>query len=301
MFTDLFGKYPFPTDNKKPLAIKKEMTIPYIAPPDNIYKSDINHLFFSTGHLTVGMFELAPGSCYDSADIHEGDECYYVLQGTLTVHNPQTGECACIKPSDSMLVPMYGYHKGYNFGQDVMRVLFAIAPKVPAGNKKIIDYAKEPMRMFKSGIPMPELSGLSEWNVHPTIDCLGQWPVAGKQARKAPVLLYSIPDHKKLISVYGAQHPMLVKFFVSNDLFHMGEFYLPSGSESCRASEPLTHGSDCGLYIKQGPVAVYLIQSGETFLMEDGEVMFLPANTEYQLLNYTDHGVHMIFSIGDTL
>ena len=94
---------------------------------------------------------------------------------------------------------------------------------------------------------------------------------------------------------------MLVKFFVSNDLVHMGEFILPAGGTGCRASEPDSHKGDCVLFVEKGPVTVFLTGTMEAFDIQEEEAMFLPEGVEYQLINYTENIVKVIFSIAPGL
>lgn len=304
MMNNLFGEFPFASNTaKKPIHITKDMTVSYVSPDENIFFSDINTLFFSTEHLTVGIFQLAPGSSYDPADIHEGDEAYYVLNGVLTVQNPETGECIQVNKGESLLIPMYGYHKGYNFQKDVMRTLFAIGPRVSVGNSPVSDFSDGKIKMYKGKYNdmFKKYSQTPEWNVHGTADDIGKWPIPGPEARKAPVFFYHIPENKKLINVFGAQHPTLIKFFVSNDFIHMGEYILPAGGTGSRASEPILHKGDCGLYVETGNLAVYLTKSKESFLIREEELMFIPENTEYQLINYSSENIKVIFCIGPDL
>ena len=303
MIDKLFGNYPFPPDQKRPYHIKGDAIKPYIAPADNIYQSDLNMLYASSDKLSVGIFQLAPGSSYDPADVHEGDEAYYILDGILTIQNPVTGECVQIRKGEGLLMPMYGYHKGYNFEQSEARILFAIAPKVQPGNVTPVDFSNGRMKQYKGSYnsSFPYISPQNQNLPHGTIDLIGNWPVSGPESRKDPIMFYHIPDSKKLISVHGTKHPMLIKFIVSNDLIHMGEFILPSGGSACRASEPDSHKGDCVLYVETGTAAIYLTASQETFNVKPGEAFFLPENTEYQIFNYTGNTVKLIFSISPEL
>jgi len=132
-----------------------------------------------------------------------------------------------------------------------------------------------------------------------TNDLIGNWPVNGPDSRKEPIMFYHIPESKKLLNVHGTKHPMLIKFLVSNDLIHLGEFILPSGGPTCRASEPDFHKGDCVLYVEAGPAAIYLIATQETFNVQPGEAMFLPEKTEYQIFNYTSNTLKIIFAVLD--
>jgi hypothetical protein len=38
------------------------------------------------------MYLIPPGSRFEPPDIHTGEEVYFLLKGTLTIFNPQTGD-----------------------------------------------------------------------------------------------------------------------------------------------------------------------------------------------------------------
>jgi gentisate 1,2-dioxygenase len=94
---------------------------------------------------------------------------------------------------------------------------------------------------------------------------------------------------------------MLIKFFVSNDLLHMGEFILPAGGTGSRASEPDSHKGDCVLFVEWGPITVFLPDTLEAFDVQPEEAMFLPEGERYQIINYTAGTVKAIFSIAPGL
>lgn len=104
-----------------------------------------------------------------------------------------------------------------------------------------------------------------------------------------------------MINIHGTDYPMLVKFFVSNDLVHMGEFILPAGGTGSRASHPDSHQGDCVLFVEWGPITVFLPDTLQAFDVEREELMFIPEGTRYQLINYTPGPVKAIFSIAPGL
>ena len=148
---------------------------------------------------------------------------------------------------------------------------------------------------------LPSASEMDEWSRHGTTDDIGRWPVDGPSCRTSPILFSRITEDKKLINVHGVTYPMLVKFFVSNDLVHMGEFILPSGGTGSRASEPDSHAGDCVLFVTEGPITVFITETREAFDVLVEEVMFIPEGVEYQLINYTNHPVRTVFSIAPGL
>ncbi|MCL4415999.1 MAG: cupin domain-containing protein [Actinobacteria bacterium] len=294
-----FGNYPFPPDKKRPIHIKGELIKNFIYPAEVPHYSDLNQLFVSTDKLTVGTWQLGPGGTYNPPDLHAGDEVYYIVEGTLTEHNPVLGEFINIDKGEALLLPMGGYHKGYNFGQGIMKVLYIIAPKIWLDQEPPMDFAGENMKMYKGkyNSRLKNYPQMQQWNVHGTTDDIGRWPVPGPQCRKEPVLFYHITEEKKLLNVYGAEFPVLIKFFVSNDLCHMGEFILPAGGVGCRASEPDSHRGDCCLNIEIGPITIFLPDTLQAYDVQPGEAFFIPEGIKYQMINYTDHMVKAIFSI----
>jgi gentisate 1,2-dioxygenase len=300
---NLFGNHPFPPEKKRPIHIRGELIKHFIYPAERPHFSDINYLFVSTDKLTVGTWQLGPGGTYDPPDLHAGDEVYYVLEGVLTEHNPLLGEFIQAKKGDALLLPMHGYHKGYNFEQGIMRILYVIAPKIWEDQIPPMDFSDNKMKMYKGKYNTQLLSTeqTQQWNMHGTTDDIGRWPVHGPDCRKEPILFYHISEEKKLLNVHGTEYPMLIKFFVSNDLVHMGEFIIPSGGTGSRASEPDSHKGDCALYVEDGPVTVFITETMEAFDIQKEEVMFIPEGVEYQMINYTDHTVKVIFSIAPEL
>ena len=299
----IFGNHPFPPDRKKPTHIRGELIRHFIYPAERPHFSDLNYLYVSTDKLTVGTWQLGPGGTYDPPDLHAGDEVYYVLEGTLTEHNPLIGEFMECRKGEALLLPMHGYHKGYNFGQGIMRILYVIAPKIWEDQAPPMDFQAGRMKMYKGRANREFLAydPMAEWNTHGTTDDIGRWPVPGPSCRQKPILFYHITEEKKLINVHGVTYPMLVKFFVSNDLVHMGEFILPSGGTGSRASEPDSHRGDCVLFVEEGPITVFLPETLEAFDILVNEAMFIPEGVSYQLINYTKGPVKAIFSIAPGL
>jgi mannose-6-phosphate isomerase-like protein (cupin superfamily) len=303
MAEEIFGKHPFPPDKKKPLHIRGDLIRHFIYPAERPHFSDLNYLYVSTDKLTVGTWQLGPGGTYDPPDLHAGDEVYYILDGTLTEHNPLLGEFMQVHKGEALLLPMHGYHKGHNFEPGIMRALYVIAPKIWEDQIPPMDFQGGKMKMYKgaNNAKLPSYGAMQEWYHHGTTDDIGRWPVPGPECRKDPKLFYHITEDKKLFNIHGNQYPMLIKFFVSNDLVHMGEFILPAGGTGSRASEPDSHKGDCVLFVEWGPITVFLPDTLEAFDVQKEEVMFIPEGVKYQLVNYTMNTVKAIFSIAPGL
>lgn len=298
-FKDLMGRFPFEPEDKKPMHIRKEQYVHFLYPPNNPYTSDLNYLIASTDKLLIGIYELSPGSSFDPIDIHPGDESYYILNGPVVQRNA-TGQFVQVNTGEGIWVPREAWHKAYNFGSETARILFFIAPKawdehVPPA----VFPSDEETKMYKgkNNSILPDISPLPGINRQGTTDDIGKWPVEGSEGRKAPFPLYRISEENKLITIHGTKNPMLVKFFISNDLMHMGEFILPAGGVGPRTSEPDSHKGDCVLFVVDGRVTVNLPDSEEAFIIENEESFFIPEGVRYQLMNFESHPVKAIFAI----
>jgi mannose-6-phosphate isomerase-like protein (cupin superfamily) len=287
-------------ENKTPIHIRREMIKYQIWPSDRPHKSVALNLYISTEKIQVGTWQLTPGAISEAADWHDWDEGYYILDGLLTLHNPKTGQFVQAAKNDGMYIPAHAYHKGYNFSQNIMRALYVQTPSMSSGKNPDIDFNSGNMCIYKGNSQLlnPDQTTKNNWIDLPfTTDRIGKYPVSGPMARQEPISFYHITEDRKLINIHGGDHPMLIKFFISNDVLHLGEFILPSGGQGPRASEPDVHHGDCVLYIDKGPVIVYLPDTAEVFNVETEELLYLPMGTKYQLINYTDSTVKIIFSV----
>lgn len=127
---EYFGNYPFEPGDKKPTVLDKRMMKTFIYTEHNPNASDINWLLASTDKLTVGIFQLAPGGSFDPPDVHDGDEVYYILHGSLIELNPAQGQTLLVNRGESLLIPQGVPHKAFNFTKDIVRILYVIAPKI---------------------------------------------------------------------------------------------------------------------------------------------------------------------------
>ena len=181
MAEEIFGNHPFPPDKKTPTHIKGDLIRHFIYPAERPHFSDLNYLYLSTDKLTVGTWQLGPGGTYDPPDLHAGDEVYYVLDGVLTEHNPVLGEFMQVRKGEALLLPMHGYHKGHNFEQGIMRILYVIAPKIWESQYPPMDFSAGKMKQYKGkhNAALPVHPQYPQWNLHGTTDDIGRWPVPG--------------------------------------------------------------------------------------------------------------------------
>ena len=62
-------------------------------------------------------------------------------------------------------------------------------------------------------------------------------------------------------------------------------------------TDPDVHKGDGALYCVDGPVTVNLVDAEESFVLEPEDTFFLPAGTKYQLVNFENKPVKVVFAI----
>ena len=239
MAEEIFGNYPFPPDRKRPIHIRGDLIKHFIYPAERPHFSDLNYLYVSTDKLTVGTWQLGPGRHLRSAGparrrrgvLHPGRHADRAQPAAGRVHAGEEGRGAAAAharlPQGPQLRARDHARPVRHRPEDLGR------PDAADGLRGRQDEDVQGRGTTPSCRPS---QSRPEWYRHGTTDDIGRWPVPGPECRKDPMLFYHITEDKKLINIHGVQYPMLVKFFVSNDLVHMGEFILPAGGTGSRAS-----------------------------------------------------------------
>lgn len=302
---EYFGNLPYPPHQKKPCLIKKAENRVFIFSPEVPEESNLVTVAVSTDQLHCGLLEMGPGSTWHFVDEHLGDEIYYILSGNLTELECVSGECVEAYPGDTLYIPMGCKHKGYNFSEEKLRLFWGIAP-IMWPEKTDTTFPHESIRVYKNGTDKFDLGGKTESSVGlkkqfkltmNDINQLGRFPLEGKEARTKPIYYYVMNEKNCITTIFGLKHPMRIRFFVSNDYLHTGEFYLPSGGVGSRVSEIDFHDGDMVIYGTKGPITVFLPITTETFQIEEGDIMYLPPRTRYQFINYNSGPIVGYFTV----
>lgn len=74
---------------------------------------------------------------------------------------------------------------------------------------------------------------------------------------------------------------------------------LPVGGHGCRISDPESHKGQTAIYVKSGVLCFIITETRETFKIYPGEVMYIPENCEYQMMNYEGEAATAVFAISE--
>ena len=97
----------------------------------------------------------------------------------------------------------------------------------------------------------------------------------------------------------GEKNPYLMRFAFSTKYLHFGELVLPVGGHGCRISDPESHKGQTAIYVKSGVLCFIITETRETFKIYPGEVMYIPENCEYQMMNYEGEAATAVFAISE--
>ena len=296
---DILEKFPFEPDKKKPTLIRKSDYSTALYPPNNAFTSDNTFTIVTTDTFMLGIYELCPGGVFLPLDIHPGDESYYILNGPV-VQRSGNGQFAYLQSGEGLYMPEGAWHCCHNFSDSKARILYFITPKAwsEAIPPSVIPSDAE-TKFYKgpNNASLPDMRDkIANISRQGCTDDIGHWPVDPADARVTGAV-YAVREHEKLNSVHGTEHPMLIRFITSNDYGHFGEFILPAGGYGPRCSDPDTHAGDAALYCIDGPVTVNLVDLQESFVLYPEDSFFLPANTKYQLVNFENHTIKVVFAV----
>lgn len=134
---DCIGQWPIAgplaRKNKKILVIKPNETLDLIHGRNShvLVSLAISNDFIHFGSLTI------PGGIVSDVETHEGDEVFYVLEGTVSViigsegENPSVSKSRFeVKQGQRFLIPENTPHRYLNANYKSAKIIFGVAPKL---------------------------------------------------------------------------------------------------------------------------------------------------------------------------
>ncbi|MDA2928238.1 cupin domain-containing protein [Acidobacteria bacterium AH-259-G07] len=237
-------------------------------------------LYTTSDKIHFIMFSLRPGAYWRHSNsfkpTYDADEGYYILQGSLTLHNPQTGEVCVAKQGDVLHFRRNTWHYGYNFTTGETLVLEAFAP-VPAGIS--------PDELSRSAPPPEKIQDRR-------YELMQNWPWNTQEASEGETIKVLRPSDWLHI-IQGDAPPVRVSLFVSTDRLTMGMFTLLPGS----TSDPETHSGDEVAVVIEGRVNIYLPETGSWFELHPRDGFFTPEGVRHSYYNMSDRLATLVFGV----
>ena len=236
--------------------------------------------YSTTTRMNFIVFALAPGEHWGWSEnfrpSYPADEGYYVLQGELTAHNPETGEVAVVKAGEALHFRQNTWHFGYNFTLTETLVVEALAPVPPGVSVEALERLGPPLTNLK-------------WE---RAELLGRWPADAGEVR-ATQTLFPMRPADWLHTLSGERAPRRVSLFVATEHLIMGRFdVLPE--QTC---DPEVHAGEEVLLALAGSLQVLIPETGERFELAPRDAIYLPPGVSHQYVNNSSELAQALFAV----
>ena len=235
-------------------------------------------IYASTDRIHCLRFGLAPGGRFehspDFRTVFGADEVMHVLQGTLVLANPETGEVQRLDAGQSVFFRSDTWHHAFAHGPEPLRVLEFFAPPPSTGSSG--PYART----------RPYLEPTAWRYVDDAL--LGRLPGGVPERRTL------VPVREPEI-VWRREGDALVGLLASTEHLTAGLLELGPGKTSARHA----HGGDELLYLLAGSLFVRAWHDDEVHVFElgPGDAAYLPEGAEHEYRSYGDGLTRAVFGV----
>jgi quercetin dioxygenase-like cupin family protein len=228
-------------------------------------------IYVSSQRIHTIVFGMPRGGKFTHSEsfrtIFGADELLYVLQGTLVLANPETGEIVRAEPGESVFFRRDTWHHGFSHGEDELRVLEFFAPPPATGTSGA--YARTKQYLAESTYADDSLVG-----------CLVERP------EHLSFRLLRPGD-----AIWRLDRDVLVGLLVSTEHLTVGTIRVLPGQSSLEES----HAGDELLYVTRGELRVSA--GGVEATLAPGDGFSIPAGTSHRYSADGGQGADAIFGV----
>jgi quercetin dioxygenase-like cupin family protein len=252
-------------------------------------------IYVSSAKIHHLVFGLPPGGAFRHSDrfrtIFAADELLHVLQGTMAIANPETGEVQRVRAGEAVFFRRDTWHHAMSMGTEALRVLEFFAPPPTSGASSAYAQTKE----LLTDVRYED----DRWT--------GRWPMAAGEQRGAATLqvvrdadvLWSLdgPDPARAESA-GRAVGALRGTYVSTEHLTAGSLTLPPGS---RTAEHV-HSGDETVHVLRGTLSALLIDAvgaggRRWFEVEPDDGFYVPEGTRHEFRNVGSEPTELLFAV----
>jgi mannose-6-phosphate isomerase-like protein (cupin superfamily) len=233
------------------------------------------------------VFSMPPGARFTQSEvwkpIYGADELYYILQGTLVLGNPQTGEVVRAQAGDALRFRRDTWHHGFNAGDEELQVLEFFAPADPAGS------VQASADGYGAALPLLEPRYVRD-------DLLEAWPAEPAARLETDPTIRLIERRDWLWRLEGSGSPLLVGVLLSTPGLTAAVGELLPG----RQTDVRRHGGDLAGYVLEGRLNVFLPEEPPErrwVELHPTDAFALPAGTPHQYFNMTGSAVRFLLGV----
>ena len=231
-------------------------------------------IYVSSHLIHAIVFGMPPGGKFTHSEsfrtIFAADELLHVLQGTLVLANPETGEIVRADPGESVFFRRDTWHHGFSYGDEPLRVLEFFAPPPATGTSGAYAQTQPYLEVstYADDTVLGNLSGNRDERGHGSFRLL----------RRADAIL-------------RLDLGVLVGLLVSTEHLTVGTVTVPAGHSSSAES----HDGEEILYATRG--ALQVEAGGIEATLAPGDGFLIPAGTPHSYAADGDQVAEGIFGV----
>jgi mannose-6-phosphate isomerase-like protein (cupin superfamily) len=268
--------------------IQAPQNVPYFKEPTLVRHSDavrflwgdedshfVPDVVYGRGdRIAALIYRLAPGNMFGSSKtwrpLYDQDRYYYVVQGTLAIQDPESGDVAVAHAGEAVYWRGLRFHYGYNVSDEELLVLDWYAPPERAATVTEIE----------TSLKKRDVSA----HVEGRTDLLCRWPtnaLRDLEHRLSEGRMVTLRTDTALHFIHGRKTPVLMNILASTEALTGGDFNLLPAT----MAEPEQHAGDEVFYALEGCLHVYLPDSFQWFELQPLDCLFMPEGTRHQYCN----------------
>jgi quercetin dioxygenase-like cupin family protein len=236
--------------------------------------------------ISAVTFSLGPGHWFGASEdwkpLYDQHRFYYVVQGMLAIHDPESGDVAVAGPGEAVTWRDARYHFGYNAGDDDVLVLDWFAPR-----ERLLDVPETALAASKRDLG--EVRG-------GRYDLLAAWPDRRTEElsrSRGEGGIVTVRERDSLRLVQGTRRPQLVSILSSGEQLTAGTFTVRGGTKT----EPEQHPGDEVVYALSGQLHVHLPESGDWLELDPLDCAFIPEGTAHEYWSYGGASTKAVFCV----
>ena len=249
---------------------------------------EVNDIIYGRGQsISCLIFTLAPGRHFRSSRrwkaMFDQDRFYYVLEGELTIQDPETGDVAVARPGEAVFWRGARWHFGFNFSTVETVVLDWYAPQERPPDMPEVVFAET----------KPDLGKV----LNARADLLGKWPAAlpdERDRRMRDGAVMTLCEQDALHVLQGEVNQICESLYASTDRLTAGSLNLPA---SFRGDVIVHKAGDKVIFCERGQVNVHLPASFDWYELGEKDCLYVPRGTPHQFWNYTGQSARAVFYV----
>lgn len=242
-------------------------------------------IYVSSEKIHQLVFGLPAGGSFQHSDAYRtvfaADEVLYVLEGTMILSNPETGEVHRVRRGEAAFFRRDTWHHAFAHGREPLRVLELFAPPPARGTSGAYAQSKTPLTFPRYGED----------------ELLGCWPMRQAEAMHRHTIQV-LRAEDMLWRLEGSERRTLVGIMASTEHLTVGKLFLSPGKQT----DVERHGGDESLYLMEGTLNIRLSEHDghNWYELSPGDGFYVPERVPHQYYNLSDEPVELVFGIAPT-